>query len=33
MYLYFLAIFYPRNTIKYYIWNKRTGSKDLARQT
>lgn len=24
LYLYFLAIMYPRNTIKYYIWNKRT---------
>lgn len=25
LYLYFLAIFYPRNTIKYYIRNKRAG--------
>ena len=26
LYLYFLAIFYPRNTIKYYVRNKRTSS-------
>ena len=26
LYLYFLAIFYPRYSIKYYFWNKRKSS-------